>query len=166
MSELHTACKAAAAESYHRTIEWLGLEGTPRIIKFQPLCHRQGYQPPGLLLDQVAQGPSNLVLNTSRDGASTTSLGSPYQHLTTLLVILPNREKLGAPAASCTAGSLCGGSMVVKGTAIVWYQDGDKGGQAFQPQSTLVSRSVVTGKSCYFCWSLFGSLQRSQPSIP
>lgn len=36
------------------TTEWLGLEGTPRIIKFQPLCHRQGHQPPDLVLDQVA----------------------------------------------------------------------------------------------------------------
>ena len=26
-------------------------------MKFQPLCHRQGHQPPDLLLDQVDQGP-------------------------------------------------------------------------------------------------------------
>ena len=41
----------------HRIIECLGLEGTPRIIKFQPLCHRKCHQPPKLVLDQVAQGP-------------------------------------------------------------------------------------------------------------
>jgi len=33
------------------------LEGTARILKFQPLCHRQGHQSPDLVLDQVAQGP-------------------------------------------------------------------------------------------------------------
>ena len=26
--------------SNHRTVKWLGLEGTPRIIEFQPPCHR------------------------------------------------------------------------------------------------------------------------------
>ena len=41
----------------HRIREWLGLEGTSRNIKFQPLCHRQGHQPPDLGLDHVAQGP-------------------------------------------------------------------------------------------------------------
>ena len=40
----------------HRIIEWFGLEGTSRIIKFQPPYQRQGYQPPDLVLDQVAQG--------------------------------------------------------------------------------------------------------------
>jgi len=39
-----------------RIIEWLGLEGTQRIIKFQLPCHRQDHQPPDLGLDQVAQG--------------------------------------------------------------------------------------------------------------
>jgi len=62
-------------------MEWLGLEGTPRIIKFQPSCHRQGHQPPDLVLDQVAL--SNLGLNTFRDGASATNLASLFQHLTT-----------------------------------------------------------------------------------
>jgi len=44
-------------ESYHRIIEWLGLEGSPEIIKFQPLCRRHGCQPPDLVLDTAAQGP-------------------------------------------------------------------------------------------------------------
>ena len=30
----------------HRIIEWLGLERTPRIIKFQLPYHRHGHQPP------------------------------------------------------------------------------------------------------------------------
>ena len=33
------------------------MEGTLRIIKFQPRCHRQGHQPPDLVLDQAAQDP-------------------------------------------------------------------------------------------------------------
>ena len=41
----------------HRITESLGLEGIPRIIKFQPPCYRQGHQPPDLVLDQAAQGP-------------------------------------------------------------------------------------------------------------
>jgi len=40
-----------------RIIEWLGLEGTSRIIKLQPSCCRQGHQPPYLMLDQAALGP-------------------------------------------------------------------------------------------------------------
>ena len=35
-----------------RMIEWLGLEGTPRIIKFQAPCRRL----PAQVLDQIAQG--------------------------------------------------------------------------------------------------------------
>jgi len=38
-------------------IEWLGLEGTSRVIKLQPSCCMEGHQPPYLILDQVAQGP-------------------------------------------------------------------------------------------------------------
>ena len=41
----------------HRITGWLGLKGTTRIIKFQSLCHRQGHQPPDLVLDQAALGP-------------------------------------------------------------------------------------------------------------
>ena len=51
-------------------IEWLGLEGTPRIIMFQPPHLRKRCQLLRHILDQVAQGPPSLALNTSRDGAS------------------------------------------------------------------------------------------------
>jgi len=44
----------------------------------------QGHQPPYLILDYPVQAPYNLALNTSRDRASTTSLGSLLQHLATL----------------------------------------------------------------------------------
>ncbi|KAK4827689.1 hypothetical protein QYF61_020823 [Mycteria americana] len=37
----------------HRIIEWFGLEGTLKIIFFQPTCHGPGHLP----LDQVAQSP-------------------------------------------------------------------------------------------------------------
>jgi len=53
-------------QEIHRIIEWLGLEGIPRTIMFQPPCNRQGHQTPDLVLDRVAQGPSNLILNTYR----------------------------------------------------------------------------------------------------
>lgn len=35
----------------------LGLEATSRIIRFQPLCYRQGCQPLDLVLEMIAQGP-------------------------------------------------------------------------------------------------------------
>ena len=41
----------------HRITEWSGLEGTSRIMNLQPPCHRQGHQPPHLILDQAAQDP-------------------------------------------------------------------------------------------------------------
>ena len=39
---------------FHRVIEWLGLEGTSRIMNLQLPCRMQGHQPPHLLLDQAA----------------------------------------------------------------------------------------------------------------
>ena len=45
-------------DSIHRITEWPGLEGTSRIMNLQPPPqHRQGHQPPHLILDQAAQGP-------------------------------------------------------------------------------------------------------------
>lgn len=58
------------------------MEGTFKGHLFQPLCTKQGH----LQTDQVALSPSNLALNVSRDGASTTSSGSLLQCLITLTV--------------------------------------------------------------------------------
>ena len=69
-------------EANHRIVERFGLEGTLEIIWFHHPCHRQGHLP----LDQTAQTPSNLGLNTCRKGASTASLGNLCQCLTTLIV--------------------------------------------------------------------------------
>ena len=63
--------------------ECCGLEGTFHTISFQPPRHRQGRQPP----HQAARAPSSLALNASREGASTASLGNPFQCLTTLTVM-------------------------------------------------------------------------------
>jgi len=46
----------------HRIMDWLRLEGTPRIISFQVPCYRQGHQPPDMVLDQAAQGLIQSVL--------------------------------------------------------------------------------------------------------
>ena len=54
----------------YRITEWLGLEGTLKVTQFQ--C------PTG------SGCPSNLALNSSRDGASTGSLGSLCQRLTSI----------------------------------------------------------------------------------
>jgi len=66
----------------HRIIEWFGWEGTFR-----------GHlaQPPAVSRDifnqtRLLRAPSNLALNVSRDGASTTSPGNLYQRFTTLTV--------------------------------------------------------------------------------
>jgi len=70
----------------HRIAEWLRLEGSLKIIQFQPHCLEQGCHP----LDQVAtqhirlpRAPSILVLNASKDGASTASLSNLCRSLTT-----------------------------------------------------------------------------------
>ena len=52
--------------SYHRITEWFGLEGALKPIQFQ-LTAMGWLSPPA----QAAQGPSNLALSTSRDGAPT-----------------------------------------------------------------------------------------------
>ena len=39
--------------NFHRTVEWIGLEGTLKIIYFQLPAMGQGHQPPV----QAAQGP-------------------------------------------------------------------------------------------------------------
>jgi len=41
----------------YRTVEWLGLEGTSRLIEFQTTCHKWGCQPLDQILDQVDQAP-------------------------------------------------------------------------------------------------------------
>ena len=74
----------------HRTTEsqeWVGLEGTSRIMKLQPPATGRAtnlhisYQP------RLPRAPSNLALNTSRNGWGIHSLsGQLFQHLTTLTV--------------------------------------------------------------------------------
>ena len=66
---------------YHRITEWLGLEGTLKIIKFQSLLWA-GLPPHQ---DRLPRAPSNLVLSTSRGGAPMASLGSLCQYLSVFL---------------------------------------------------------------------------------
>ena len=47
----HPQAPGGTESQNHRIIEWFGLEGTLKIIWFQPPCHEQGHLP----LDQVAQ---------------------------------------------------------------------------------------------------------------
>jgi len=63
-------CSTVIIPCFCRITEWLGLEGTLRIIKLQPLCHGHGHLQ---VWDwpRSPRAPSNLALNTSRDGAST-----------------------------------------------------------------------------------------------
>jgi len=65
------------AEQSHRLIEWLGSEGSSRIIKSQPPCCRPATRSS---TRSDPRAPSNLALNTPRDGASKTSLGVPAPH--------------------------------------------------------------------------------------
>ena len=57
-------------------IEWLRLEGTSRIMKLQPLTAGRATNLHIKYYTRLPRAPSNLALNISRDGASTTSLGS------------------------------------------------------------------------------------------
>ena len=57
----------------HRIIEWFGLEGTLKIIWFQPPCHQQGHLPP----DQVAQSSVQPGLEPCQGGGSHSCSGQP-----------------------------------------------------------------------------------------
>jgi len=58
---------------FHRIIEWFGLEGTLKIIRFQLPCHKEGH----LLLDQVAQSPIQPGLEHCQGGGSHSFSGQP-----------------------------------------------------------------------------------------
>lgn len=60
----------------HIVIEWFVFKRTLKIVYFHPHFHGKEH----ISLDQVAHGPI-LALNTSRNGASTTSLGNLFQCL-------------------------------------------------------------------------------------
>ena len=61
-------------------IEWFGLEGTLKITQLQPpAVGRDISQKP-----RLPKAPASLALSTARDGASTASLSSLFQCLTTL----------------------------------------------------------------------------------
>ena len=62
---------------YHRIIRWLRLERTLKTIQFQ--------RPDmGRVATCKLRASSSLALNTSRDGASTASLGNLFQCLSSL----------------------------------------------------------------------------------
>ena len=68
---------------YHRIIiESFELDGTLKGHLIQPSCNEQGH----LQLDQVLRAQSSLTASVTRNGSSTTSLGSLCQCLTTLSV--------------------------------------------------------------------------------
>jgi len=57
---------------YHRITEWFGLEGTLKLISFQPpAMGRDPFHQP-----RVLKAPSNLALNPAREGAAAASLGN------------------------------------------------------------------------------------------
>ena len=72
--------------SLHSTIERLGLEGTSRIMNLQPPCHRQGHQPPHLILGQAAQGSIQPGLEHLQGWGIHSLSGQLFQHLSTLIV--------------------------------------------------------------------------------
>ena len=57
----------------HRITGWLGLEGTLKLIQFQPPCHGQGHLP----LDQVAQSPVQPGVEHCQGGCSHSFSGQP-----------------------------------------------------------------------------------------
>jgi len=86
-TSLH-ACMALTSrkELNHRILEWLGLEGTSRIIKLQTLCFMQGCQLSHLILDQAAQGPIQPGREHLQGWGIHSLSGQLFQHLTTLIV--------------------------------------------------------------------------------
>jgi len=55
-------------------------------MKLQPLCHRQGHQPPRLIPAQAAQGPIQPGLEHHQGRGIFCPSGQLFQHLTTLIV--------------------------------------------------------------------------------
>ena len=72
----------------HRIVEWFGLEGTIKIIEFQPPCYRQRHLP----LNQVAQSPTQLALECFQGGGI---CESSFLHKT--LYFLQKRESISFP---------------------------------------------------------------------
>ena len=75
-------CLSCGALGSHRILEWLGLEGTLKIIKIQPPCHMQGCQPP----DEAAQGPIQPDLEYLQRWGHPQPLCSLFHRLTILQV--------------------------------------------------------------------------------
>ena len=108
----------------HRIIEWLGLEGTSRIIKLQSHCRRQGRQPPHSILGQAAQSPIQPGLECLQGGGLHSLFEQPCQSF------IPRRQ-LGELQPHC-----CGYSNKprFRGTRAensswteTWKQDSSKG---------------------------------------
>jgi len=75
-------CNEEQLDTKCRITEWFVLEGTLWIILFQPRAMgTDPFHQPRLL-----KAPSNLALDTAREGAATASLGNLCQGLTTLRV--------------------------------------------------------------------------------
>ena len=75
-------CFCFTDSKIHRIIEWLGLEGTFKIIWFQPPCYRQGHLP----LDQAAHSPIQPSLDCLQGMVIHTLSCNLFQCLTTLTV--------------------------------------------------------------------------------
>ena len=94
-------CISASKILNPRIIEWPGLEGTPRSMKFQPPCHRQGHQSPDLVVDQVAKGPIHPGLKHLQAWNIHSLSEQPVQHLTNLSIKnFPMTSNLNLPSLS------------------------------------------------------------------
>jgi len=65
---------AVSARDYHRIMELFELEGTLKGHLVHPPCNEWGHPQ----LHQALRAPSGLILNVSRNRASTTSLGNVF----------------------------------------------------------------------------------------
>jgi len=75
---------------HRRIIEWFGLEGTSRIIKIQPTCHRQDHQPPYLILDRDAQGLGSVLTLPAQHVYHATALQISGEHMWEIIPWLPS----------------------------------------------------------------------------
>ena len=69
----HTTASTLCELKDHAILAWFGLEGTLKIIWFQPPCHEQGNLPP----DQVAQSSIQPGLEHCQGGGSHSFSGQP-----------------------------------------------------------------------------------------
>ena len=135
----------------HRIMGCFGLEGTFRgHLAHPPAMSRDPFHQPRPL-----RAPSNLALNVPRDGASTSSLGNPFQGFTTLMVnnffLL---SSVNLPSLGCASAAEGRDGAGVEGhlLRLLWLHTGGDQAQNRREGMRTLGCWDVAGQCRTFCW--------------